>query len=205
MKKNTTVQFYEDNAKEFCEKHDNVRLNSFHETFRTLVKPGSKVLEIGSGSGRDAVLMLDFGYNVYILDGAKNLLEEAQILHPELKGRAIHCVLPDKIPAEDASYDAFYSIACLMHLTTEELNKAIPEIARVLRTGAKGLISLPASRPGLNRDMLDDKNRLMNILTPTGWQKLFTSHGFTIRIGDEEPDKMGREGVTWRNFTLIKQ
>ncbi len=201
---NTTIDFYERNAAEFCRKHDKVKLGAFHDAIRRELRPSSRLLELGCGSGRDAAKALADGYDVIALDGSKNLLLEIPKLHPELEGRLVYGVLPTELEFPDGDFDGFYSVACFMHFDEEELALILKELRRVLKEDGKGLVSVPACRPDVTDDGLDIHNRVFHLRETESWKEIFSDGGFDAVAGSPEPDKLGREGVWWVTFVLTK-
>lgn len=202
---NKTIAYYDENAADFCDKHDSVRLDPFHKAVRENIPYGSKILEIGCGSGRDAARSLQDGYDIIGLDGSKGLLAEIPKRHPELKDRLVFGIMPCKTDFEDEHFDGFYSVACLMHLYEKELDLTLIELNRITKKGGKGLVSIPTTRNDVNDDGIDDKGRAMNMMPVDVWEKHFREAGFSVTHGEDEPDKLGRPGVFWLTFVLTKQ
>ena len=202
---NQTIEYYNKNAAEFCEKHDSVRLGSFYEAMRREFPKGAKLIEIGCGSGRDAALALQDGYDVFALDGSENLLKEIPKIHPELTNRLIFAILPSKLDFLDNFFDGFYSVACLMHLSESEVIETLKELNRITNKNSKGLVSVPACRSDVTDEGVDIHNRVFHLRTLEEWGNIFKKAGFNSFAGESEPDKLGRDGVWWRTFTLIKQ
>ena len=201
---NRTVEFYDKNAVSFCEKHDSVRLDPFHKLVRENLFKGSRILEIGCGSGRDAASFLADGYDIVALDGSKGLLSEIPKLHPELNGRLVFGILPCKIDFEDEYFDGFYSVACLMHLYEEELPKVLKELYRITKKSGVGLVSIPTTRKDVGEDGIDEIGRVMTLMPIEVWEKHFKDAGFSVSHGEEEADKLNRPGVFWLTFVLKK-
>lgn len=202
---NTTIAFYDGNAAEFCRKHDAVKLDAFHDAMRRELSQGTRLLEIGCGSGRDAAKALADGYDVIALDGSKNLLLEIPKLHPELVGRLVHGILPCSLDFSDEEFDGFYSVACFMHFNETELGLILKEVSRVLKVGGKGLISVPACRPDVTDKGVDIHNRVFHLRETQAWIDIFNGGGFEAKAGPPEPDKLGREGVWWVTFVITKK
>lgn len=201
---NKTIDFYDINAKDFCQKHDSVRLDPFHLAVRANLKLGSKIIEIGCGSGRDAARSLADGYDITALDGSKGLLAEIPRLHTELKNRLVFAILPSKLDFEDGYFDGFYSVACLMHLYEIELAETLKELYRITKKGGRGLVSIPTTRDDVDDDGIDEKGRVMNLMPISIWEEHFKAAGFSVSYGEEEPDKLERPGVFWLTFVLSR-
>lgn len=205
MKINETIAYYDEHAADFCDKHDSVRLDPFHKAVRENIPYGSKILEIGCGSGRDAARSLKDGYDIIALDGSKGLLAEIPKRHPELKNRLVFGIMPSKTEFSDEYFDGFYSVACLMHLYEKDLLPTMQELYRVTKKGGKGLVSIPTTRNDVDDTGKDDKGRTMNLMPIEVWASYFEKAGFSVSHGEDEPDKLGRPGVFWLTFVLTKK
>ena len=60
----TTVQFYEENAADISRRYEAVS-SPVERYFGAAFVSGSRVLDIGAGSGRDAARLLANGFDVY--------------------------------------------------------------------------------------------------------------------------------------------
>lgn len=195
-----TIDYYEQNATELSAKYESVSLDSFHQALTEKFEPGSCLLEIGCGSGRDAARAIGSGFDVAAIDASHQLLAAAKNLHPELDGRLFQLVLPCQLPFADKTFEGFYSVACLMHLPAEDLYNVLSEIHRVVRQG--GLVSLPVCRPDVGNSGLDEHGRVFNLMSIEEWQRVFAASGFNAEVSAQEPDSLGREGVSWMTITL---
>jgi len=197
-----TLNYYEESANELSARYESARLDHFYQALRQFFLPGARLLEIGCGSGRDAAKIVGEGYQVEAVDGSENLLANALRLHPELDGHLHHIRLPAKLPFSDHEFDGFYSVACLMHFSNEEVAEILVELNRVLKPGGRGLVSVPAGRDDVSHDGLDEHGRVFNLLPAPAWIEVFQQQGFRARPGNEEPDGAGREGISWISYFL---
>jgi SAM-dependent methyltransferase len=88
------------------------------------------LLEIGAGVGRDARFFQDHGCRVTCVD-----LSPGMVACCRRKG--LHATVMDVVDLAyaDSSFDAVYSVNCLLHLPKDELPAALREIRRVTRPG----------------------------------------------------------------------
>lgn len=199
-----TINYYEQNAADLSRRYETTALDTFHRLLQKNCRPGARLLEIGCGSGRDAARAVAAGFMVTALDGAENLLNEATRLHPELSGNLHHLLLPARLPFANASFDGFFSVACLMHFNDDEIGQIISEAARVTTAGGSGLVSVPAGRNDIDAGGLDQHGRVFNVMPAENWISLFQQHGFAAETGPIEPDSLGRPGISWITFVLKK-
>lgn len=108
------------------------------------------VLELGSGQGRDALLFAQRGFAVSALDysdaATQSLQEKADQggLSKNLVAKQFD--VRERLPFEDASFDACYSHMLLcMHLSTTEVAAALREMHRVLKPGGLAVYSVRSS------------------------------------------------------------
>ena len=199
---NSTLKYYEENATELSSRYETAQLDHLYMDCSNHFASGTKLLELGCGSGRDAAHLSLLGYEIQGIDGSEELIKKALENHPELEGKLYHLVLPAELPFSDKAFDGFYSIACFMHFSQNDLNKILSEIVRVLKPDGRGLVSVPARRPDVNIDGIDQHGRIFNVMPSSQWLKLFNKAGFKAQAGPEQPDGAGREGITWINFLL---
>ncbi|MGM0600120.1 MAG: class I SAM-dependent methyltransferase [Candidatus Rifleibacteriota bacterium] len=199
---NSTLKYYEENASELSSRYETAQLDHLYLDCSNHFASGSRLLEIGCGSGRDAAHLSLLGYQVRGIDGSSELIKKALEHHPELDGKLSQLVLPAELPFADQEFDGFYSIACFMHFSISDLNKILAEIVRILNPEGRGLVSVPARRPDVSVDGVDRHGRVFNVLPSERWLEIFKAAGFKGKAGPEQPDGAGREGITWVNFFL---
>lgn len=88
------------------------------------------VLNIGSGPGRDGLILQEAGLGVVCLDASQAMIEMSSV-------RGLNSVLGDllQLPFEDASFDAVWAYTSLLHVSKAEVAQAFKEIRRVLKPG----------------------------------------------------------------------
>jgi SAM-dependent methyltransferase len=104
----------------------------FVEELARWVKVGSRVLEVGSGTGVIGWPLAQAGVKVVSLDNDQEILEMAK-LNAKTLGASIEYVFGDALHLgyADGEFDLVYSHGLLEHFGDEELEKAIYEHRRV--------------------------------------------------------------------------
>ncbi len=121
---NKLAREYDEETADFWDRFPRTIIDAF-------VKAGpKKVLDIGSGPGRDAVILKTAGLDVTCLDAS-----EAMVTMTKEKG--IVSVLGDfmNLPFPDGNFDGVWAYTSLLHIPKTDLKKALGEIFRVLKSG----------------------------------------------------------------------
>lgn len=101
--------------------------------------PTGKVLEIGSGGGRDAKELIAKGYKYTGTDVSKGLLEEARKANPStvfLRQSVYDLDFPDN------TFDGFWASAVLLHIPKDRIDEALSRLRAVVRNDGIGFISI---------------------------------------------------------------
>jgi SAM-dependent methyltransferase len=103
--------------------------------------PPALILDVGSGSGRDAAAFAALGYDVIAVEPATALRERAYQLHPSPRVLWIDDDLPDLLSLYE-TFDVVMLTAVWMHLTLEERPRGMQRIASLLKPGGLACFTL---------------------------------------------------------------
>lgn len=122
---NKSAQDYEDETKDFWDKFPSTIIDHFEKSCSK-----GKVLDIGSGPGRDGLLLKERGLDVVCLDASSAMVELC-------KQKGLNAVEGDfmNIPFAEASFQGVWAYTSLLHISKKDLDKALNEIKRVLKPG----------------------------------------------------------------------
>lgn len=151
-----TLHFYATEAPDYHARHVG-GINRDLPAFLDRLAPGSLLLELGCGSGRDAAFMLERGFTVEPTDGvpAMAALAEARL------ERTVRIMRFEELAAQEA-FDAVYASYALLHVPRAGLADVLSRIWRALRPGGWHMATYKSG--GIEgRDGLD---RYFNYLSP---------------------------------------
>ena len=113
--------------------------------------PGRKALEIGCGTGIFTAIIARSGADITAVELSPELVERARAQNPAPNVKYL-VMNVEKLGFPDNSFDCVYGSSVLHHLNLE---KALPEMLRVLRPGGKFVFTEPNM---LNPQIMLQKN-----------------------------------------------
>lgn len=134
-----TIDAYDQNAKVWVKSRSGAGVWAEEKRKFRQYLPSGKVLEIGSGGGRDAKELIEMGYEYIGTDISKGLLEQARRNNPGvvfLEQSVYELDFPQN------SFDGFWASAVLLHMPKDKIDKALQSVKRVMKKGGIGFISL---------------------------------------------------------------
>ncbi len=191
-----TLNYYSTKAGEVAERYEAAK-NSLSARFISSFEQGGRILDIGCGSGRDLADLGRQGFQPFGIDGTAEFVRLAQELHPELRGRVAHGLLPDFPVPFGGEFDGVLCSAVLMHIDTTELFNSVLTIKRCLKVNGRLLISIPGHRPDTGDDERDAHGRLFKAYQPGYLRLVFERLGFTLIEQWTNPDSMNRPEIEW--------
>ncbi len=139
--------------------------------FLDKLPPGARILELGCGGGRDALYMLEKGFELEATDGTAEIAKHAE----KLLGKPVHVMRFDELDAE-AEFDAVVASASLLHVPLPDLPAILARIYNALRPGGWHIASYKgggkAGRDGFGRYFnYPDAERLRELYSKAGLWK----------------------------------
>ncbi|MBT3989046.1 MAG: class I SAM-dependent methyltransferase [Rhodospirillaceae bacterium] len=149
---------YTEQAEQLFERYENIPFEEVHIGFLDLMptSPGL-VLDIGSGTGRDAAYFADKGHRVVAVEPTDELRIPAAQLHPSPAIEWINDQLPtlDHVATRGERFDLIMLTAVWMHLDDQERQRAMPILASLLQPGGVMIMSLRHGPTPPGRQMFD--------------------------------------------------
>ena len=184
--------YYESNAEHYAAETFSADMSEQYQRFLPLLKKGAKILDVGSGSGRDACYFQKHGYQVTALEPSKNLCRE---IRKVFSGEIICSDIQNYQPKE--RYDGIWACASLIHLQEEEILRFFEKIDLYLNDNGVVYVSgkngIPTGEGEDGRFFLEFTEQLVEKILTVNEQLRPEQLWYT-------EDVSGRQGFRWMNL-----
>ena len=194
-----TIAHYHLNAARFQAQYDSVAAEDVHAEWASLLQgrtPGP-ALDIGAGSGRDALWLTQKGWQVTAVEPAQGLRERGQ----QTTGDPVQwrdSLLPhlSDLDTPDRGYDLILLSAVCMHLLPSDRPQAFTRLVELLSTTGLLIITL--------RFGPSDPERPMYAVSVDELAQLAQSQGlvFSVLGEGESQDQLARAEVSWQTVCI---
>ena len=122
------VDYYNENSEQFVQTTLNVNMESLYQEFLVHLPNRGCILDLGCGSGRDALAFKSKGYQVEALDYSEALVEKATaLIGISVRYQSFYDLNDNGI------YDGIWACASLLHCERDKLLDVLHRIHRALR------------------------------------------------------------------------
>ena len=125
-----TIDYYNQNADSFAAGTQNADMSDHYRIFLPYLLPGSKLLDLGCGSGRDSAFFASMGFDVTAVDGSAVLCQRVR----ERYGIEAQCMKFDEL-AFSAEFDAVWACASLLHVQKADMSAILCKVSASLKPG----------------------------------------------------------------------
>ena len=187
-----TIVYYDKNAQAWAESNGGFDKKSFWKIwmkkFHKLL-PSGKIIEIGSGSGKDAADLIKLGYEYVGTDASTGLMKLAIDRNPNQAFKNIRVQdLAEEF--DENEFDGFWTAATLLHVSREEIEEVLDIIHRVVKDKGVGFISVKEGEG----EKEDETGRLFTYYSQSEFADLLDQHGFKVLERAIQPMS---ENTTW--------
>jgi 2-polyprenyl-3-methyl-5-hydroxy-6-metoxy-1,4-benzoquinol methylase len=137
----STIRYYNENARAYFDSTVTLDMGKLYGPFLKHLRPGSKVLDAGCGSGRDSLFFKNQGFQVTAFDASKEMVKLASEL---LDQKVLLMSFEDLSLTEQ--YDGIWACASLLHVKKAKLSRVVAELAKHLKDGGVFYISFKYGR-----------------------------------------------------------
>jgi len=142
---------------------------------------GKKVIDIGCGAGRDAVLFTQEDFDYTGIDYSKEMLSIAR-----KRAKTGKFILMDfyDLNLPKNSFDGFWAAASILHIPKRKIAKVLQDIRKIIKPNGVGFISIK-ERKSIGEGIIKEGKyggiaRYFAFYDKKEFQKLLESNGFSV-------------------------
>ncbi|MBF0266091.1 MAG: methyltransferase domain-containing protein [Gammaproteobacteria bacterium] len=195
---NPTIEFYKKNNAKLAEQYNSVSFESVHKEWIEFIPDSGLILDIGAGSGRDALWFSNHGFQVIAVEPIAEFSEQFIVSNPNSKIKWVIDTLPklEKLTSYHSQVSLILLSAVWMHLTIEERIVSFETLTKLNKTGGRLIISL---RHGKSPD-----ERVMYSVSVKEIEMLASQFQYQIKSTQNSDDELKRSGLYWETVVLEK-
>lgn len=191
------IRSYDENAEALVAQYESLPFEEVHRGIMDwLPKPGSAVLDVGAGSGRDAAWFAARGDQVVAVEPSNEMRQRARKLHQAPNIRWLSDSLPDlsQVYRQGLTYDLIILSAVWMHIPPAQRERSLRKLTALLAPNGRVVISLRLGVPEVGREMYPVSLSELVYLGQQFGLRLVQSH--------DSDDRLGRNEVSWTTAIL---
>lgn len=193
---------YAEEAAELFNRYESIPAADTHRAVLHLIPTvPSRVLDIGSGTGRDAAWFAAQGHRVVAVEPTEALRLPAMALHRSTRIEWLDDSLPDlaRLRSRGDSFDLVMLTAVWMHLDVQQRRQAMPNLAALVRGGGTVIMTLRHGPVPSGRRMFE-----VSADETIGLAATHHLHPvLNLRAESNHPQNHAA-GVTWTRLAFVK-
>ena len=194
---------YADEAEELFTLYESIPTADAHRAVLHLIPTApSSVLDIGSGTGRDAAWFAAMGHRVVAVEPTDAMRLPAMELHPSPRIEWLNDSLPDLalLLARGERFDLVMLSAVWMHLDAQQRRRAMPNLAALVQAGGVMIMKIRHGPVPVGRRMFEIPAE--ETIQLAQMQDLHP----VLNLRAESSQERNRiAGVTWTNLAFVKR
>lgn len=137
---NKNIDFYNNNIDKCVEQYESLTFDMVHgDSVKNEIKKGSRILDVGCGTGRDAFYLASNGHKVVAIDPSDEMINYSKKNNYHENIEYIKSSLPS-LDNVKGKFDFILISAVWMHLDKDTQKKSIKELKKKMKGGAKMVI-----------------------------------------------------------------
>lgn len=187
-------RYYETNAKRYARETFYADMSEQYQKFLPLLREQARILDVGSGSGRDACYFQKHGYQVTALEPSKNLCREIRkVFLGEIVCSDIQSYQPDQ------PFDGIWACASLLHLREKEIMRFFEKMDLYLKDNGiiyfSGKNGIPTGKAADGRYFFEFTEQLVEKILAANERMQLEELWYT-------EDVNGRKNFRWMNVIM---
>jgi SAM-dependent methyltransferase len=191
---------YAEQAETLVRQYESLSFDENHRLVLHLIPTTAcDVLDIGAGTGRDAAGFAALGHRVVAVEPTAELRTRAMALHPSPLIEWLDDSLPDLalLMSRDEQFDVVMLTAVWMHLDAAQRQRAMPNVAALIKPGGVMSLSLRYGPvPSGRRMFAVPADETVLLAAASGLQVTLRREGLAASLG--------QAGVTWTRLAFSR-
>lgn len=190
------VSYYDQNAQALADSYEGLSFEQAHPDLAAelAVSRPLRVLDVGSGSGRDAAAMAGLGHFVTAVEPSDQMRALAQRLHPGAKVSWRDDALPSLDGQGSERFDVILLSAVWMHVEPAQRARAFERLVQLLAPGGRIYMTLRMGPA--------DADRAIYTVSEAELTALAQAQGMSLASLSQRGDLLGRSEVSWRSVLV---
>lgn len=183
------TRIYDLEAEKYIESWLRADMQEQYKLFEKELKPGSKILDGGCGSGRDSLYFLMNGYDVDAFDPSEEMRKAAS----EFAGLEVEDLTWEKLDRKNI-YDGVWASASLYHVSRPDMASTFKKIAESLKS--KGILFCSFRD---SEDDFEEGGRFFTSFSKESFLRFLSISGLfdVIKIQEKEDTREDRKNEKW--------
>ncbi len=195
------TQGYERVVPRFTELSEEIQFSDLHRVLLPFLPSApARVLDLGTGTGRDAAALAALGHDVVAIEPMADFLEAAKSLHPLPNIRWLSDHLPDlpEISRDEMGFDFVLCHGVWQHIDDDERAVAMEKVSGLLREGGAFALGLRHGSAGAGTHYFPADSRKTEALA--------AASGLTtaLCLKDQPSLIANKTHVTWTRLVFTK-
>ncbi len=196
--KYNTLEYYNKNAKLYCEQTLIGNLQENYDKFEKHLSPNAYILDFGCGSGRDSKYFIENGYKVKAIDGSEEMCKLAsQYINQEVK-----CMKFEELNDINI-YDGIWACSSILHEEKENLQNILTKMINALKVNG---VIYTSFKIGTGHEIKEGK--YYNYLTKDEMVQILNKISNNVKLIDYfetlPSTKRNAQNTIWGNFIIKK-
>lgn len=196
--KYNTLEYYNKNAKLYCEQTLNGNLQENYDKFLEQLPNDAYILDFGCGSGRDSKYFINKGYKVKAIDGSIEMCKLAS----KYINQEVDCMKFEELNDTNV-YDGIWACSSILHIEKDKLSDVLVKMINSLKVNG---VIYTSFKMGSGYEIKEGK--YYNFLTKNEMEEILNKISKDVELVDYfetlPSTKRNGKNTIWCNFIIKK-
>lgn len=193
----SAASWYDDHAEQLADGYEGLDAAVVHRELFDLLRgsPPLRILDVGSGTGRDATSLAELGHDVTAVEPSDKMMHLARALHANARVRWSTDSLP-RLASQKQQFDLVMLSAVWMHVPPGERQAAFRRLVELSAPTGRIYMSLRIGPADLRRQMY--------AVDVAEVRRLAMAEGLLATELADQHDLLGRADVSWKTVIISR-